>query len=269
MSEIYKIVSEIEKNQLVSKIMKGKRSDGRKLDEFRKYKIETNIVSKADGSARVELGNTKVVVGVKADIGEPYPDSENEGVVTFMAELVPMAHPTFEPGPPGFDAIELARVVDRGVRHSDVVDREGLCIIPGKKVWILFVDIYVIDYDGNLFDASSIAAMAALMTAKLPEIKVEEDELKINFDKKISVPLKGKVGAVTIAKINNHLVLDPDSSEERIMDGRTTIAFNEKGEICSIQKGGSTSYTKEQLNEVMKLSEKAAKDIIKNISKVK
>ncbi|MHA1408973.1 MAG: exosome complex protein Rrp42 [Candidatus Odinarchaeia archaeon] len=269
MSEIYKIVSEIERNQVVSKLKKGKRLDGRALDEFREWRVQTNLISKAEGSARVDLGNTKVIVGVKAELGEPYPDTPNEGVVTVMAELVPMAHPTYEPGPPAFDAIELARVVDRGLRHSEIVDREKLCIVPGEKVWILFIDIYVLDYDGNLIDAASIGAVAALMTAKLPEVKITDGEVVFSDDKKVPVPLKDLTGAVTIAKIDDVLVLDPTSSEERIMDGRITVSYNKNNEIVSIQKSGSFLLSNELLQQVIELSSKTAKEIIEKLSKVK
>ena len=50
-----------------------------------------------------------------------------------MTELVPFASPMFESGPPREDAIELARVVDRGIRHSEIVDKKKLCITPGKE----------------------------------------------------------------------------------------------------------------------------------------
>lgn len=80
----------------------------------------------------------------------------------------------FEPGPPDENAIELARVVDRSLREVGAIDLESLVIRPGEKVWVLWVDLYIIDHDGNLFDASMLATMAALMTARLP--KYEESE---------------------------------------------------------------------------------------------
>ncbi|WEU41068.1 MAG: exosome complex protein Rrp42 [Candidatus Odinarchaeum yellowstonii] len=268
MSEVYKIVSEIERNQIIAKIAKGKRLDGRSLDEYRPIKIETGIVSKADGSAKVELGDTKVIVGIKIELGEPFPDTPEEGVITLSAELLPMAFPTFEPGPPNFDAIELARVVDRGIRHSDIIDRRKLCIIPGKKVWILFVDIYVLDSDGNLFDASSIAAIAALKNLKIPEVKVSGEEVEIVKDSMNPIHLKGKLAAVTIAKVGDYLIVDPDSSEERIMDARITVAFNHEGKICAIQKGGESSFKYPEIQKAIELANKSSEKIFNELSKV-
>ncbi|MCW3976698.1 MAG: RNA-binding protein, partial [Candidatus Bathyarchaeota archaeon] len=126
----------------------GKRLDERGLMDYREAQVETGVVEKAEGSARVRLGKTEVLVGIKIGIGEPFSDVPNQGVLTVNAELVPLASPTFEPGPPGEDAIELARVVDRGIRESKAIDLENLCIEPGKKVFIVFIDLYVLNYDG-------------------------------------------------------------------------------------------------------------------------
>ena len=112
-------------------IIEGKRFDGRALDEFREIKIETNISKHAEGSARVILGKTEVVVGVKMGTAEPYPDSPDKGNLMVTAELLPLSSERFESGPPKFPAIELGRVVDRVIRESKFIDLEKLCIKEG------------------------------------------------------------------------------------------------------------------------------------------
>src|SRR5207237_1242750 len=156
------IVSELMRAHVYRLASTGQRVDGRVLDEPRKVAIQRSFVKTAEGSARAKLGNTDILVGIKMSVGEPYPDTPNTGVLSTSVELIPMASPTFEAGPPRPDAIELARVVDRGIRESKMVNMERLCITPKEKVWILFIDIHVLDYDGNLFDACSYAAVAAL-----------------------------------------------------------------------------------------------------------
>ena len=99
-------------------IDEGMRIDERKFDEFRKIKIETSVIKKAEGSARILLGNTHVLVGVKLSVGTPFPDSPNEGVLIVNAELVPVASPTFDPGPPDENAIELAPITMRGFQTA-------------------------------------------------------------------------------------------------------------------------------------------------------
>jgi exosome complex component RRP42 len=160
------LVTKVRLRQIEQLIEKGKRLDDRGLLDTREIKIEQGIIEKAEGSARVFMGKTQILVGVKVGLGEPFPDTPNEGVLTVNAELVPVASPSFEPGPPDENSIELARVVDRGIRESKCIDNEKLCIEPGKKVFVVFVDIYVLDHGGNLIDASAIAAMAALVEHK-------------------------------------------------------------------------------------------------------
>jgi exosome complex component RRP42 len=96
---------ELTKNRIRQYLSEGKRFDGRKVDEFRNIEIETDISKKAEGSARVKLGKTDVIVGVKMGVGEPYPDSEDEGNLMVTAELLPLSSDRFELGPPRIESI--------------------------------------------------------------------------------------------------------------------------------------------------------------------
>jgi exosome complex component RRP42 len=229
------------------------------LLDTREIKIEQGVIEKAEGSARVLLGKTDVLVGVKVETGEPFPDTPDDGVMTVNAELVPLAHPNFEPGPPDENSIELARVVDRGIRESQAVDTKKLCIESGKKVFVVFVDVYVLNHDGNLIDASALTAMAALMNTKMPNYEITKDgELKIKQGY-TPLPMKNHPVTVTIGKINNKLIVDPWQEEESVMDSRITFATNEAGNICAIQKGGSSYFTPQQILDASKIAlEKAA-----------
>src|SRR3989338_8421928 len=157
----------------------SKRFDGRGLLDMRAVTVEHPVSNKAEGSARVRLGKTEVLAGVKLAPGTPYPDSPDKGNLMVSGDLLPLASPRFESGPPGFEAIELPRLVDRVIRESGMIDLSKLVIIPGEKVWTLFIDIYPINDDGNLLDASTIAATAALLNAKLPAL--DKDGL-IDYD---------------------------------------------------------------------------------------
>jgi len=128
-----KRISAVKKDYLIKLAKQGKRADGREFDEYRKITIERNIIKKAEGSARVKIGNTMVLAGIKLDIGEPYPDSPEEGAMSTSVELPPLASPDFEPGPPKPDAIEIARVIDRGIRESKYIKLDKLVVEPGKK----------------------------------------------------------------------------------------------------------------------------------------
>lgn len=257
-------ITRVRKKQMEQLIEKSKRLDGRGLVDFRDVKIEQGVIEKAEGSARVLFGKTEVLVGVKIETGTPFPDTPNEGVLTVNAELVPVASPTFEPGPPDENSIELARIVDRGIRESKAIDSEKLCIEPGKKVFVVFVDIYVLNHDGNLIDASALAAVAALMNTKMPNYEVKDGEVVI---KQGYTPLviRSRPITVTIGKINNKLIVDPWLEEEQVMDARLSMAFNDEGNICAIQKGGSGCFTPQQILEGMKLIKEKTAELRKKL----
>lgn len=244
MSDAYKVISEIERSTIASLAAKNQRIDGREFGEFRKIEIETGAIVKAEGSARVRLGNTEIMAGVKVSMGTPYPDTPNAGVCTVNAELIPLASPHFESGPPGERSIEVARVVDRGLRHSGIIDKKKLCVVPGEKVFIVFIDLYVLSYDGNMFDAGELAAVAALLTAKVPRVLKAEKGAKVklsgNYKDKSDwthLPLTNIPVSFTFGKINDKIFLDPNENEERVLDARFTVTFNGDNTICSMQKG--------------------------------
>src|SRR5205814_10255186 len=137
------IVSDLMRAHVYRLASTGQRVDGRALDEPRKLSLERTYVKTAEGSARAKLGNTDVLVGIKMSVGEPYPDTPDTGVLSTSVEMVLLASPTFEAGPPRPDAIELARAVDLGIRESKMVNMQRLCITPTEKVWVWFIEIDV------------------------------------------------------------------------------------------------------------------------------
>ena len=253
-------ISRIRQKQIAQLLSSGKRLDGRRLLDYRPIQIETGIIEKAEGSARVRLGKTEVIAGVKIEIGEPFPDRPDEGVLTTNAEFVPLASPEFEAGPPTEDSVELARVVDRGIRESKAIDLKKLCIIPGKKVFIVFIDIYVLNHDGNLIDASALAALAALTNTKIFKYEVKDGEVKIKpgFE---DLPLVNYPVAVTLADIDGKLIVDPWLDEEEVMNARLTISFDKDGKICAMQKGGSGTLSPQQIIEAVKIAKEKSEEL--------
>ncbi len=258
------LITRVRLKQIEKLIAKAKRLDGRALGDYREIKIEQGLVEKAEGSARVLLGKTEVLVGTKVEMGTPFPDTPDKGVLTVNAELVPLASPTFEPGPPDENSIELARIVDRGIRESEAIDTAKLCIESGKKVFVVFVDVYVLNHDGNLIDASALAAVAALMNTKVPNYEVKDGEVVIKQGY-TQLPMKSHPVTVTLGKINGKLIVDPWLEEEQVMDSRLTMAFNEDGNICAIQKGGAGYFTQKQILEGMKIAKEKAAELRKQM----
>lgn len=280
------VIPIIKRDYITKLAEQGKRIDDRSFTQYRPIEIETNVVNKAEGSARVKIGNTQVLVGIKMDVGEPFPDCPDTGVLSTAAEFVPLASPDFEAGPPRENAIELARVVDRGVRESQVVQVDKLCITPGEKVWIVFIDIHILDYDGNLFDAASLAALAALSTTKIPVTRffkaglLEKKDIESwlntsnlkelysipEVDKTIEnksqhqkdssddipLPMTEPPISCTAVKINNFVLFDANLDEEQIADVRLTVATDNNGDIRAMQKGLTGSFTRDEIQNVIK-----------------
>jgi exosome complex component RRP42 len=176
-------------------------------------------------------------------------------VLITNAELIPSASPDFEAGPPSKDAVELARVVDRGIRESGVINLEQLCIEPNEKVWMVFLDLYILDHNGNLFDASTLAGLIALYTAKIPKERFE-------LGKDVPLPLDPSPPInCTYAKYNDLLVADPSLDEELTADARLTIALDEASHLRAIQKGGVGSFKLGEIKKVIKMAQSNAKQI--------
>ena len=110
MMDVNRVVSTLERNYIIRKLKQGNRVDGRGLWDYRDVKIIADFVPKSEGSADVYLGDTRVMAGVKYDVGTPFSDNPDEGVCTVMSEFVPLASPLFESGPPSEDSIQLAQI---------------------------------------------------------------------------------------------------------------------------------------------------------------
>ncbi len=249
-------IFEIKRDFIEKLASEGKRMDGRAFDEFREIKLEKKPISLAEGSARVHIGKTSVMAGVKAAIGTPYPDRPNSGTMITTAELRPMAYSGFELGPPRPNAIELARVVDRGVRESGMIPVENLCIKAGEKVWLIFGDIHILDYCGNLFDTASLALVAALKDATIPAANFPDV-----LEKDFKIETKETPISVTAVKIGNSILFDPSLEEEKVATARITVATDSKGCIRAMQKGLAGRFTNEEIDHVVEVAVKRGVEI--------
>jgi len=238
----------------------GERLDGRDLDEYREVKVEQDYIpTTAQGSAKVSIGDTQVIVGISFDVESPYPDRPNSGTIVTNAELAPMADREFESGPPQEAGVELARVVDRGIRESEAIDLEALCIEEGEKVYTAFIDVHILNNDGNLLDASALGAIAALRDGYVPAYDEEEDELdhdKVGMDK---IPMNKVPVTATGRKIGDTIVWDTDREEEEALGARLTVTVTEEDQVVAMQKGGRETMTEEDISQVIEGAKKQTK----------
>ena len=253
------IVEHLRKQQMWDALSRGKRLDGRDFSETRPLVIETDVIKKANGSARVKLGDTEVIAGVKVETGEPFEGLENKGALIVSAEVLPTASPYVEPGPPDEEVVELARVVDRGVRESEMIDLEKLVLVPGKTVYTIFVDCSILNADGNLFDATSYATVSALLTSNLPIFEMQ-DQKALDTGKTQPMPIRSLPVSITAARIGDYVLIDPSAEEEACMDSRITITTTDEG-FCATQKGHTGSFTPEQIKKAAEAATNKGKDV--------
>ena len=239
-------------------IEKDKRIDGRNFEEFRPIEIKENVINTAEGSADVRFGDTRVIAGVKLNLGEPFPDTPDEGMLIVNAEFTPLAAPEFESGPPGEDAKELARVVDRGIRESRCIELEKLVVTPGEKVWCVFIDIHIINHQGNLLDCATLASLVALLNTKIPKLD-GENILRGEFEK--DLPVVFKPINITVGKVGERLLFDPTHIEENVLESKLSIAIKDDDTVCAMQKMGKEGLTIKDIEKMVDMVIKKSKKI--------
>lgn len=238
----------------------GLRVDGRRAHELRPI----NIAFGADGvkgSVQVRLGGTKVLAVATAELVEPYADRPTEGLLQFFVELSAMASPAFEPGRPSEAAVELMRLLERALRKSQAVDVEGLCVVAAKHVWSVRVDVTVLDQCGNLPDAVTLAALAALKHLRLPAVRVDgsgdgasvqilpADQAERQPLAFHHTPVSVSLGFFSLDGGSVAHVVDPTDREELVTSGHLTVVINQHQEICAMHKPGGLPIDEGRLME--------------------
>lgn len=222
--------------------------------------MHLGYVEKAEGSAFVELGNTKVLAAVKIGVAIPFADTPNEGILIVNAELVPLASPVFEPGPPSEESISLSRYVDRSIRESKTIDLPSLCIVPGRSVYSIYIDLYILDYDGNLIDTSVIASVNALGTTNVPKYGVEGQVVK-KLDEGFKLELKDYPVSMTYAFFDDKYVVDPCLNEEYASDFTVSMTVKSDDRFCAIQKNGGGTVSPRNVMELLDRSVALGKEL--------
>jgi len=265
-------ISNLTKKRIQEFLDQDKRFDSRGLLQFRGIEVETGVSKNAEGSARVKMGDTEVIAGVKIDVTEPYTDREDEGTLITTCELLPLSSPKYEVGPPRINAIEIARIVDRGIRESGFIDFKKLCIKKGEKVYGIFLDIYSINDGGNLIDASCLAGVMALKNAKLPKYDSKKEVIKYGELVSKSLPLTESIPlTVTFHKIGEKILVDPVSEEEDASEARLSVAITREKKkdvvINALQKGGEKPFTEQEIFKIIDLSIEKFKELEKIVNK--
>nr|ACO15069.1 Exosome complex exonuclease RRP42 [Caligus clemensi] len=241
------LMGDAEKNFILEGVKENIRVDGRQRKDVRPMILETDIITHANGSARVQLSNTDVLVGVKAELCEHKPG----GGLEFYVDCSANASPVFE-GRGGEDlALEIASTLSSSYSDNKLFNRSILNVFQNRYAWILHVDVLILEVEGgNLFDVASSAVKAALFATQIPKVHivdvdggVPEIELSEDPDECFRLDVSNAPVLVTLNRIGHFCIADASPNEEACSSAAMVIAVSPSGRISSLRKIGDGSFS--------------------------
>ncbi len=228
------------------------RPDGRENDQLRKVRITRHFLKTAEGSALIEMGETKVICS--ASIEEKVPlflKDQRKGWVTAEYGMLPRSTQTrmmreSVSGKIGGRTHEIQRLIGRVLRS--VVD---LSVIGERTIWI---DCDVIQADGGTRTASITGAFICMADAL-------DFALKKGIIEK--TPLLGHLAAVSVGIVEGEPRLDLCYAEDASADVDMNIVMTDSGRFVEIQGTAEKHpFSREGLDSLLVLAEKGIKELI-------
>jgi len=228
------------------------RNDNRNPDYLRDVKIEIDANKYAEGSAIINMGDTKVLCTATIEDSVP-PFLRDTGTGWVTAEYSMLPRSTHERmrrdsvrGKIGGRTHEIQRLIGRVLRS--VVDFKLL----GEKS--IVIDCDVLQADGGTRTASITGAFVALKLAINKLIK----EGQIEND-----PLLDYVAAVSVGVVKGELLLDLNYEEDSIADVDMNIAMTGSGKFVELQGTAEENpFDKDELQGLLALAEKGIGELI-------
>jgi len=225
------------------------RIDSRTFDQIRNTRITPNFAPYAEGSALIQVGNTKVIC--TATVEErvpPFLRNKGTGWVTAEYAMLPRATQTRtnrEIQRPSGRTQEIQRLIGRSLRA--VVDMKML----GERQ--IFLDCDVMQADGGTRCASITGAYVALALACKRLVAV--GTLKKS-------PLIGEVAAVSVGIVKETALLDLCYEEDSNAEVDMNIVCTGLGKFIEIQGTAERApFNREQMTEMLALAEKGVNEL--------
>ncbi len=213
---------------------KGLRQDGRKLDELRPITIEAGVLDRADGSAYLEWGNNKVIVGVYGprEVHPRHMQNPLRGLVQARYNMASFSvNERKRPGPDR-RSTEISKLISEALERVVLTDR-----FPRTTVNVY---IEVVEASAGTRCAGLTAASVALADA--------------------GIPMRDLVPSVASGKINGKLVLDLGKAEDNFGEADVPFAMiPSTGEVVLLQMDGH--LTREELETILEMNRKASLEI--------
>ena len=228
------------------------RSNNRTSSELRPIRLQLDFLDFADGSALIECGKTRVVAAATIeDKVPPFLRGSGGGWVTAEYAMLPRStekrtQRERQQGYPSGRSQEIQRLIGRTLRA--VTDLRAL----GERQ--IIVDCDVIQADGGTRVASINAACVALALA-----------LKKMMDRRIvdQMPLRHRVGAVSVGIVKEELLLDLDYDEDSTAEVDMNVVQTDRGQLLEVQATAERSpFSRHQLTELLKIAELGIREII-------
>ena len=225
-------------------LARGVRPDGRAVLRPRHVSATSSVVGSAAGSAMLKLGRTMVLAGVQLEATPPSEGEPSSGRVVVGLEVAAVAsagEDTSTTGGGGRSEREHAALLEllQGTAAT-LVPPDALCIAEGKAVWTAYVDLYVLEHDGNLADAAVLALARALGDTRLPRVTVEAEggALVVAEEAALPLPLGPAPLAVSFGVLDGQLLLDPTREEESLVSTGFTVLVDADAAFAGLHKPG-------------------------------
>jgi len=212
----------------------NERVDGRKVDELRETKMEVGVLEEADGSAMVEVGNTRVIASVfgPQDLHPAHLQESDRAVIKMRYNMAPFSvDDRMQPGP-NRRAKEIGLVAKRALEPALELEQFPTAGID--------ISMEVIESDGGTRATGITAASLALADA--------------------GMPMKGLVSSCAAGVVGDHVVLDVNGKEDKEGNADIPIAtINGGGDVSLLQMDGD--LTQEQVEECVALAKEGCADL--------
>jgi ribonuclease PH len=230
------------------------RSDHRASDQMRALNIVPDYIKTAEGSALIEVGNTRVICTASVDESVPlFLRNSGRGWITAEYGMLPRSTLTRSPreaarGRIGGRTHEIQRLIGRSLRA--VTDLEKL----GERT--ILIDCDVIQADGGTRTASITGAFVALGLAV--EKLLDSGALK-------TVPLKDFVAGVSVGIVDGTPLLDLSYEEDSRADVDMNFVMTSANKFVEVQATAEHRvFDDDQLQSMIRLARQGVKSLLAN-----
>ncbi|GAX79785.1 hypothetical protein CEUSTIGMA_g7225.t1 [Chlamydomonas eustigma] len=259
----------------------GMRLDGRANDDYRPVEVQLGIIAQANGSSRLRLGLTDVIAGVKVEVGRPDSGHPDVGRVHVTVECSSCASPDYEGRGGESWGSQLAHALERSLSplkptEGYGIDLGALNIISGKSCWHLYLDALVLNDDGNVLDALSMACYCALGNTKIPRVEIvagengEEPEIELDddMDNSIRINLHSVPVITSVSQVANAYAVDLTLQEEDCSSSTLHVAVGSRGNVCGVTKEGFSSMDPSTMVAMLETAQRTSPKLIRGLLKL-